>query len=1078
MSSSFAVEALWDGITRDQEAELRHELMVRGKVAVATYWPFLAVAESREEFDHRYALQAERIVSVLDPRVAQQVVDSLAVDWEAVHTARLADRQSQLRATAAAQPPGLRPGQEFFHAGSQRWMVAVRGTDGQLVAVEPRRAVFGGSGFGVESAIDPSDAQRYSTYPDLNPPVSNGPLQGPDGFVVDPDSDNTGMSNEVMQQRQLTPGPWTVNPGSEWPVRPNAGEPGSAPRTAGYSHDDLYAIQRRDPDGDENRTSAPTQADYDNHRDWATRTYGNEAWDRYRRGNWMRGEGDSHFGSRVQSVLIPGPQLKPHQRAHVLRAFPYRWTHENGAAEYNHGGPDRAPTVPKVSDDEWVNAHAFHFIQDGSRLHGGHQHAEPYSGETGQEPDAAVHPPAGGAYTSRRTAGEGVVPTPGPNPNYFSQGTQGLEGAPSYPEDPGPEPHEVAPLNMGVYAPAPMMSSGTDGSQNGPYSLGNPSATATIAGLIHVGEYHYVKKQGDQWVILQKGTGKVLSHHDSESEAQASFRAMEQSKHSSLGPRNFPERTASGPMFSPGDRVESFRGEGATVHRVIPSNESGKSHRVQVKWDEPARNLAWNGEQHPQGAGDERAYYENVFHHHPESDLSRSVNDAFPGSADQYQRAYSMRAIAFTDDHIAKYIAWAHSEGHDPDHPKTLKRYEQQPGIGRAHTNHIADQLYIGGGDHDWRQHTSAAGSANRHTASVGLLHGMRSGDSHEVMGHSVSYDAQQALGDNNQPAKGFTVGGYLVEHPEGGTHYFHHSPYNPDESWSASAKRYAAEKAMDYIRRSARKTASRGDHSGDALWAYDKGYEHGSAGHEPDLSSVDEEDERGHSYPARPETAHGYMDGHTMGRNWLDHGQRVASTDGRIVGHCDHCGEPVRVHQGDGGPTHLRHLHNNSNKCSDGMQASAGTRSQFFDPGDPSVRVVATLDDPGNMTDMPSLGTNPAGEGFDDDSNVPQASDANNPSVMSMRRMADGIERPTTDNPTGRGEDEFRATHWDSGVRQRPMQSAEERNINTPVLPNSPIKTLDTNNREQDHDDDEDENQNDQSRVASTSLSQIMEAV
>ena len=43
----------------------------------------------------------------------------------------------------------------------------------------------------------------------------------------------------------------------------------------------------------------------------------------------------------------------------------------------------------------------------------------------------------------------------------------------------------------------------------------------------------YIKKQGDEWVIVQKGTGKVLSHHDSEEKANASFRAMMESKHGS-----------------------------------------------------------------------------------------------------------------------------------------------------------------------------------------------------------------------------------------------------------------------------------------------------------------------------------------------------------------------------------------------------------------------------------------------------------------------------------------------------------------------------------------------------------------
>ena len=43
----------------------------------------------------------------------------------------------------------------------------------------------------------------------------------------------------------------------------------------------------------------------------------------------------------------------------------------------------------------------------------------------------------------------------------------------------------------------------------------------------------YIKKQGDEWVIIQKGTGKVLSHHDSEEKAEAAFRAMEMHMHGS-----------------------------------------------------------------------------------------------------------------------------------------------------------------------------------------------------------------------------------------------------------------------------------------------------------------------------------------------------------------------------------------------------------------------------------------------------------------------------------------------------------------------------------------------------------------
>jgi surface antigen len=41
----------------------------------------------------------------------------------------------------------------------------------------------------------------------------------------------------------------------------------------------------------------------------------------------------------------------------------------------------------------------------------------------------------------------------------------------------------------------------------------------------------YIEKRDNQWVVLQKETGKVLSHHDTRKDAEASFRAMEMHKH-------------------------------------------------------------------------------------------------------------------------------------------------------------------------------------------------------------------------------------------------------------------------------------------------------------------------------------------------------------------------------------------------------------------------------------------------------------------------------------------------------------------------------------------------------------------
>lgn len=55
--------------------------------------------------------------------------------------------------------------------------------------------------------------------------------------------------------------------------------------------DDLYAIERYDPDGGE---TEPTEAAYQAFETWVRDRYGEATWDRYRAGGWGedRSEGD------------------------------------------------------------------------------------------------------------------------------------------------------------------------------------------------------------------------------------------------------------------------------------------------------------------------------------------------------------------------------------------------------------------------------------------------------------------------------------------------------------------------------------------------------------------------------------------------------------------------------------------------------------------------------------------------------------------------------------------------------------------------------------------------------------------
>lgn len=85
----------------------------------------------------------------------------------------------------------------------------------------------------------------------------------------------------------------------------------------------------------------------------------------------------------------------------------------------------------------------------------------------------------------------------------------------------------------------------------------------------------------------------------------------------------------------------------------------------------------------------------------------------------------------------------------------------------------------------------------------AGHLSGMESGQETEINHPEkgkvvVRYESRQALGDNNQPAKGYTVGHYQVEGPgEKDYESFRHSPHGPT---LMGAKPYAAEQAANRV--------------------------------------------------------------------------------------------------------------------------------------------------------------------------------------------------------------------------------------------------------------------------------------
>jgi hypothetical protein len=87
-------------------------------------------------------------------------------------------------------------------------------------------------------------------------------------------------------------------------------------------------------------------------------------------------------------------------------------------------------------------------------------------------------------------------------------------------------------------------------------------------------EYHYVKPNpdGDGYVVTQKDTGKILSHHDTKEDAEASFRAMMQSKHGgSKASPDFRDRSGSVRVLADlGDNPYSGTDNTATNSPVAP----------------------------------------------------------------------------------------------------------------------------------------------------------------------------------------------------------------------------------------------------------------------------------------------------------------------------------------------------------------------------------------------------------------------------------------------------------------------------------------------------------------------------
>lgn len=216
---------LWTEASIDVEAEAAVERLTRAKVAVASLWPFLSLARTPGEFEHRVALAAESIAERVPVELIEPVTASLREDFALLHTAADDDGDADdeggeddgddkpdwLKEKIGSAQPAPEQGHRvtaYYDEGLGRWVAA----DDDATAGKGNPWYFSG---GPEAGPATGETNQFPTFPLGN---SGDPW------------------NPINEQYPMQPGAWTTPPGGEWrespmnftpPGGPNQGRMGS-----------------------------------------------------------------------------------------------------------------------------------------------------------------------------------------------------------------------------------------------------------------------------------------------------------------------------------------------------------------------------------------------------------------------------------------------------------------------------------------------------------------------------------------------------------------------------------------------------------------------------------------------------------------------------------------------------------------------------------------------------------------------------------------------------------------------------------------------------------------------------------
>jgi hypothetical protein len=77
------------------------------------------------------------------------------------------------------------------------------------------------------------------------------------------------------------------------------------------------------------------------------------------------------------SNIVRGDKLPPKLQREVLAMYVYRWTVDNTQRERAWNGIAGQPTIPLITDDQWLREHAFFVTKCGTLDKRRNHHAQP-----------------------------------------------------------------------------------------------------------------------------------------------------------------------------------------------------------------------------------------------------------------------------------------------------------------------------------------------------------------------------------------------------------------------------------------------------------------------------------------------------------------------------------------------------------------------------------------------------------------------------------------------------------------------------------------------------------------------------